>query len=737
MIALFSVTLFLSAGLLFLVQPMFARFVLPLLGSTPAVWTASMLFFQTTLLAGYLYAHESTRRLGVRRQAGLHVGLLALPLVVLPIGVPDGWIPPAEGNPVPWLLGLLVVAVGLPFFIVSTTGPLLQRWLAATDHPAAADPYFLYRASNLGSVLGLLAYPLVMEPGLRLAEQGRVWSVGYGLLAALILVCVSVLLRSPRGRAIRDPVGATDPPQEAAAARPSLARRLRWIGLAFVPSSLMLGVTTFITTDVAPIPLLWAIPLSLYLSSFILVFAPGSRALRLHRWMVFALPGVVLLLSILLLLDVPELLLVFVPLHLGGFFVAALVCHGELAQDRPPVRYLTEFYLLVAVGGALGGLFNGVIAPAVFDSLAEYPLAIVLAALCLPRRAPRIPPGPITRWLDFALPLAVGATVALGLALVELAGAEAALPGRSFAFGLAAGIALNFVRRPLRFGLTVGAIVLGATVAIGTDKRELHQERSFFGVYRVTATEDGDFHELVHGTTTHGAQDRSPGRARTPLTYFHSSGPVGQLLANLAPAITARVAVIGLGTGSMACHSERGERWTFYEIDPTVERIARDPRLFTYMRDCAGELDVVLGDARLSLSNAPPNRFGLIVADAFSSDAIPVHLLTREALALYRSRLRAHGILAFHVTNRFLALEPVLGNLAREAGLACMGREDSTAGDGSVRGKLASHWVVMAERRSDLPPLWLDPRWHACRRSPGSAVWADDFSNLVGAFELD
>ena len=759
MIALFSATLFLSAGLMFLVQPMFARFVLPLLGSTPAVWTASMLFFQTALLAGYLYAHESTRRLGVRRQAGLHVGLLALPLLVLPIGVPDGWIPPAEGNPVPWLLGLLAIAVGLPFFIVSSTAPLLQRWLAATDHAAAADPYFLYRASNLGSVLGLLAYPLAIEPGLRLAEQGWVWSLGYGLLAALILACVVALWRSPMApggdaamassapaaepgrRAVpaADPEQAADPEpaaDSASATRPSRARRLRWIGLAFVPSSLMLGVTTFITTDVAPIPLLWAIPLSLYLGSFILVFAPGARALRLHRWMVFALPGVVLLLSILLLLDVPELLLVFVPLHLGGFFVAALVCHGELAQDRPPARHLTEFYLLVAVGGALGGLFNGVVAPAVFDSLAEYPLAIVLAALCLPRRAPRIPPGPIARWLDFALPLAVGGTVALVLALVELAGAEAELPGKSFAFGLAAGIGLNFVRRPLRFGLTVGAIVLGATLAIGTDKRELYQERSFFGVYRVTAA-DGDFHELVHGTTTHGAQDRSPGRARTPLTYFHPSGPVGQLLANLPPAITDRVAVIGLGTGSMACHSERGERWTFYEVDPTVERIARDPGLFTYLRDCAGELDVVLGDARLSLSRAPRNSFGLIVADAFSSDAIPVHLLTREALALYRSRLRAHGIMAFHITNRFLDLEPVLGNLARDASLACMGREESRVDERSVKGKLASHWVVIAERSSDLPALELDPRWHACRRSPGSALWADDFSNLIGALELD
>jgi len=789
-VALFSATLFLSAGLTFLVQPLFAKFVLPLFGSTPAVWNTSMLFFQTTLLAGYLYAHESTRRLGVRRQAAVHLGVLLVPLLVLPVGVPNGWIPPAEDNPVPWLLGLLAVAVGLPFFVVSTTAPLLQRWLAATDHPAAADPYFLYRASNLGSVLGLLGYPLVVEPSMRLAEQGRLWSAGYGLLVVLVLACAAVVWRSPRstdaagaGEAEVDatdadqspaprrdvPAAAPDAsPASAAAqvadvpapvtgrreaapatasdagpagsggstARPTISRRLRWVGLAFVPSSLMLGVTAALTTDVAPIPLLWSLPLSLYLISFILVFAPGSRPDGLQRAMVFVLPGVLMVISMILLLEVRGPLWIMVPVHLGGFFVVAVVCHGQLARDRPPARSLTEFYLLISLGGALGGVFNAIVAPALFDSLAEYPIALVLAALCLPRRAPRIPPGPYARRLDLALPLVLGAIVALTISLIELAAADAQQYATLFVFGLAAGVAVNFIRRPLRFGLSMGAIVLAVTLASASDVQELHRERSFFGVYRVTAAEGGDLHRLVHGTTTHGAQDFSPGRERTPISYYHRGSPIGRLLSAMPTSVSTRAAIIGLGTGSVACYSKPGERWTFYEIDPTVERIARDPRYFTFLRVCSGTFDVVLGDARLRLHDAADRRYGLIMADAFSSDAVPVHLITREALALYRSKLREHGIVAFNVSNSYVALEPVLGNLAHDARMACVAQRDRESANDGVPQTEGSDWVVMARHTRDLRAV-ADHRWHDCRRSPGSAPWTDDYSNLLGALDLN
>jgi hypothetical protein len=749
-VALFSATLFLSAALTFLIQPMFARFALPLFGSTPAVWNTSMLFFQTTLLAGYLYAHESTRRLGVRRQAAVHVVLLLVPLVVLPVGIPDGWIPPADSNPVPWLLGLLAVAVGLPFFVVSTTAPLLQRWLAGTDHPAAADPYFLYRASNIGSVLGLLAYPLLVEPSMRLAQQGRLWSAGYGLLVLLVLACAAAVWRSPRGAQAAgrggDVAGPTAAPATAsdadpaapgrAAVRPALRRRLRWVGLAFVPSSLMLGVTVTITTDIAPIPLLWSLPLALYLISFILVFAPGTRPDGLWRAMVLALPVVVLLICVILLLGVRGPLWIMLAIHLAGFFVVAVVCHGALARDRPPARWLTEFYLLISLGGALGGVFNAIVAPALFDSLAEYPIALVLATLCLPSRPPLIAPGPHTRRLDLALPLALGTIVALiVVSLTALADADAQAYGRMFAFSVAAGVAVNFVRRPLRFGLSVAAIVLAIALASAPDQRELHRERSFFGVYRVTAAEGGDLHRLVHGTTTHGAQDFSPGRERAPISYYHRASPIGRLLSALPRSVTARAAIIGLGTGSIACYGKPGERWTFYEIDPTVERIARDPRFFTYLRVCPGDLDVVLGDARLRLAGAPDHSYGLMIADAFSSDAVPVHLITREALALYRSKLREHGIVAFNVSNNYVGLEPVLGTLAHDAKMACVAQEDRRSGKDGRPDSDASDWVVMASHPSDLTAI-ADHSWGPCDRAPGTP-WTDDHSNLLGALDLN
>jgi len=755
-VALFSVTLFLSAALTFLVQPMFAKFVLPLFGSTPAVWNTSMLFFQTTLLLGYLYAHESSRRLGVRRQTAVHLALLLVPLLVLPLGVPDGWDPSGDSNPVLLLLGLLAVAVGLPFFVVSTTAPLLQRWLASTDHPAAADPYFLYRASNLGSVLGLLAYPLAVEPSLRLAEQGTLWSAGYALLVLLVLACAAVVWRSEAvapepepdpapavdaedAEDAEDPEDPEAEPEDAPSAAPGRStrnQRLRWVGLAFVPSSLMLGVTTAMTTDVAPVPLLWSLPLSLYLISFILVFAPGSRSDGLRRVMVFALPVVVLTVSLTLLLEVRGPLWLMVPIHLVGFFVVAVVCHGELAQDRPPTRRLTEFYLLISLGGALGGVFNAIVAPALFDSLAEYPIALVLAAGCLPSRAPRIPPSRYVRRLDFALPLALGLTVGMIVALIELTDLGAQQYGNMFAFGLAAGIAVNFIRRPLRFGLSVGTILLAVTLASSPDDQELHRERSFFGVYRVTATEGGDLHKLVHGTTTHGSQDFSPGRERRPTSYYHPGSPIGRLLSSMPADVTSRAAIIGLGTGSVGCYSEPGEQWTFYEIDPTIERIARNPRLFTYLRVCAGDFDVVLGDARLKLTSAADRRYGLIMADAFSSDAVPVHLLTREALALYRSKLRDGGIVAFNVSNSYVELEPVLGNLAQDAKMACVAQNDRRSGMDGRPDTDGSNWVVMARRRPDLRAAASDRRWHDCKRSPGSAPWTDDYSNLLGALDL-
>jgi spermidine synthase len=720
-VALYSATLAVSAALVFMLQPMFARFVLPMLGGTPAVWTTAMLFFQTVLLLAYLYAHWSTRRLGARRQAALHMALVAAALLVLPIGVPSGWTPPAEGSPVPWLLLLLVVAVGLPFFVVSATAPLLQTWLAATDHPDADDPYFLYRASNAGSVLGLVAYPLLVEPRLTLGEQSWLWSGGFGLLWAMLAACGFVLWRSrPSDRSAR----AADA-KEAPVAEPlPAARRLRWVALGFVPSSLMLGATTALTTNVAPVPLLWVLPLSLYLVSFIVVFSRGARRETAHRAALLALPPLAVLLAGVIVLAPARPLWLVAAIHLAAFFVVALVCHGELAKDRPSTAHLTRFYVLMSLGGALGGVFNVIVAPLAFDSLTEYPVALVLACVLVP--VGRAGWGGAISLRDHLLP-------PFALFIAVYVGLKRGVPVADSVVYAVAGVAcMAMARHPLRFGLAVVAIMAGAWLPTATGADVLHQERSFFGVHRVLNTQMDTIHELRHGTTLHGAQ--IGGLGIDPTTYYHRTGPMGQLMKALPdPSLSRRAAVVGLGTGAMACLSRPGDRWTFFEIDPSVVRIARDNELFSFLRDCPGSADVVLGDGRRSLDGRADASFGLIALDAFSSDAVPVHLITRQALELYRAKLLPHGVIAFHISNRYLDLEPVLGNLAEATGMKCYGQRDTKVTTDQLM-KLRSHWVAIAREPSDLGRVTGDARWHPCANDGGRA-WSDDYANVLGALK--
>lgn len=740
MAALFSVTLLLSAALLFVVQPMAARLALPLFGSTPAVWTTSLLFFQTLLLAGYAYAHASINRFGVRRQAVLHVGLVLLPLLVLPIALPDGFAPPPEGSPALWLLGLLTVTVALPFFVVASTAPLLQRWLAGTTHRAAADPYFLYRASNVGSIAGLLAYPLVVERTLGLAEQGRLWGVAYAVLVVLLVVCAVATWRRSRPGSASDADAAEATPAvpdaDEEAEAPTLSRRLRWLALSFVPSTFLLGSTAFLTTDIAPVPLLWVVPLALYLLTFVIAFSPGERP-GLLRVVSLALPVAMVVLAVSLVIGMQRPLWLLVVAHVGGLFVVAMALHGELARDRPPARHLTGFYLWVAAGGALGGVFNALLAPVLFDSFLEYPLAIVLACLLRPTRSVR--DDAFSRALDLSLPLMLGLFVSIFLYGLRSAGSEAAQLGATIVLGFSAGLLINFGRRPVRLGLGVAAFMLAGAFAFGAADETLDEGRNFFGmrevVRREMPSERAVQHRLVNGTTLHGTQYQDERRRLVPVSYYHPTGPLGRLVSGLPDRrLVARTGVIGLGAGAMACHARAGERFTFFEVDPAVERIARDPRLFTYLRDCPGEHEVVLGDARLSIERDPGRRFGFIVADAFTSDAIPVHLLTREALTLYLDRLDPRGVIAVNVSNRYLELERVLGTLAADRGMACfVDSEDEAAAD-DVPGKVPSSWVALARRPEDLGAPARDRRWRRCPTQEGAAPWTDDYSNVVSLF---
>lgn len=747
MLFLYTFTLFVSATLLFLVQPMFAKMVLPILGGTPFIWNTCMVFFQGSLLAGYGYSHLITTRLRARHQAVLHIALLLTSLLTLPIAAHGSGDPPAQQNPVLWLLILLLISVGLPFFVLSTSAPLLQKWFANTGHPSAKDPYFLYAASNLGSVMAMVAYPLLMEPNLRVVNQSWFWTGGYGLLVALMLGCAVILWRS------RDVNLQSVPPETSNELRGALptasdegsltvGRRMRWVTLSFVPSSLMLGVTTYFTIDLAPIPLLWVIPLAIYLLSFILVFS--KKTFLPHSIMIKALPMAVLVLVVLMLLDSKRPLWFLLSVHLLTFFVIAMVCHGELARSRPSTRHLTEFYLWMSVGGVLGGLFNALVAPALFNTLVEYPLIIVVACLLRPGTKPDGQKR-FGRLLDFGLPLGLCALIAGLFWGVNAIGLK---PGQLIIFiilSLPIMLCFSFSERPLRFGLGVGAIMLanviytGGLFQMGGQGRVLHRERSFFGIHSIEIDPEEKYHLLLHGNTIHGLQSLDPSRRREPLTYYYHNGAIGQVFGALSEGgARAHVAIIGLGSGALACYARHGQQFTFYEIDPAVERIARDPRYFTFLQDCPEKVNVVLGDARLSLRNAPDHHYGLIILDAFSSDTIPVHLLTQEAIDLYLSKLADGGVLAFHISNRYLNLRPVVGDLAQGIGLHCLIQDDvNISEDEQEKGKVPSTWVVMARRQDELGKLVQNSQWKLLSGVAGRRVWTDDFSNILSVLNWD
>jgi len=735
---LFSLTLFLGATLLFIVEPMFAKMALPLLGGSPAVWNTCMVFYQGALLAGYLYAHLAPKWLGVRRQAAFHLGLLFVILFTLPIGIFHSWTPPATANPSAWLLLLLLFSVGLPFFVVSTTAPLLQKWFAHTGHSSAHDPYFLYGASNLGSLLALVAYPTIIEPHLRLHHQSWAWAGGYVLLLALVSLCGVILWRAsaPAGEAPGPDAAMAAPPIEtatAAAGPPPISRRAWWVLLAFFPSSLLLGVTTYLSTDIAPVPLLWIIPLVLYLLTFVLVFA--RKPLIPHRIMVFVEPFVIILLAAIFFARLRGAVWQLIPLHLLAFFCIAMVCHGELMDSRPAADHLTEFYLWISLGGVLGGIFNALLAPILFSSVTEYPLIIVAACLARPSLS-RPTDRPRQRRWDFLLPLG------LGVLLVLLAWGFQMLPGQLRPFAviiiacLAGAICYSFRFRPWRLALGIGVLIWAGAMFNFLPERLLFQERNFFGVSKVAEDAAGSYHILTHGFTTHGAQSLDPARRREPLTYYHRTGPLGQVFEVFSgPKAKPEVAVIGLGTGTIASYIQAGQRLTFYEIDPTIEKIARDPRYFTYLSDCPAPIKIMLGDGRLSLRDAPESFYDMIILDAFSSDAIPIHLMTREALSLYLSKLKAGGILVFHISNRYLDLQPVLGNLAGDAGLVARANFDLKMSDQDRKNnKKPSAWVVMARQGQHLGGLAQDTRWRTLPQRPGGNLWTDDFSNIWSVF---
>jgi len=730
-VGLFATATFLNAALLFAVEPMFTKMVLPLLGGAPSVWNTCLLFFQGALMVGYLYAHVTSRWLVVWRQAALHLGLLVVSIVMLPIVVASDVIPPASttGGAITWLLLLLATTLGPPFVLLSAGAPMLQRWFANTQHPRAGNPYFLYVASNAGSFAALLAYPTLIEPRFRLSEQSTQWARGYGVLLLLVVGAAMVAWRWPREVAGQE--GEVDsPPERIPTLVPTAAWRLRWVLLSFAPSSLLLGVTTFLGTDIASVPFLWVIPLALYLLTFVLTFAQRPP---LNRRVMLAVQVVLSLALMVVITASPTSALEWVAsLHLVTFFVMALVCHRELADARPRVEDLTEFYLWISLGGVLGGVFNVLLAPILYDRVLEYPFAMIIALGLRPMWASQVPARRALA-LDLVMAAGVFALVTLGYQLPSPEGkwGDWVLYGY---LGLLALVCTSFYKRPLRLALGAAAIFAGTHIALTVNSDSLLEARSFFGVYRVRRWDD--YILLQHGTTTHGGQSIVASRKTEPLTYYHREGPLGDLFRLTTDSVGPReVAIVGLGSGTTACYARPGERWTYYEIDPLVVAIARSPQLFTYLRDCQPDVKIEIGDARLSLAAAPDSAFDLITLDAFSSDAIPVHLVTREALQLYARKLRPGGIVAFHISNRYLDLRPVLVELARDARMAGALADHDV--DSTQKAKLyyGSRWVALAREARTLSPLVRTSNWEVLAPSAPVRLWTDDYTDVLGALK--
>lgn len=791
MAILFSITLFLAAALLFAVEPMVGKLLLPTFGGAPAVWNTCLVFFQASLLAGYGYAHFLTRRLPPPAQMAVHAIVVLAAWLALPIATSPRWLPPGDAHPTPWLLAMLAATAGLPFFAVSTAAPLLQKWFADSGHRQAHDPYFLYAASNAGSMIGLLAYPLAIEPNLTLTAQGRAWAMGYTVFCVLLAACAAKFWQGQRSAALLDDEGLAAPaarqtgrarPNAPVSAPPSTWTRLRWIALAFVPSSLLLSVTEYLSADVSPVPLMWVAPLALYLLTFILVFArlPGA----VHRLMTLLLPVAILTQAYFVLTEHAGSrysMTWLVELHLATFFIAAMVCHGELARTRPTTEYLTEFYLWMSLGGTLGGLFNTLLAPLVFRSMAEYPLSFSSARSCL-RSALSVFSSMAEYPLALALACMLSPPLLLALPrfghmpglprlrLVRLPRRLVAQSGQlrrhaaaNLVIPVLVGLASATILfrwgpetsrwpvvavlslcaltagRPVRLGLSVAAMFWAASWYDDVVDHLVYRERSFYGVLQVKTDADDAFYNLDHGRIRHGRQRRSQdaNQRDLPLVYYYPTGPIGQVFQGWpGRARRVPVGVVGLGVGSLAAYGQPGQELTFFEIDPAVERIARDSGYFTYLADSAANCRVMLGDARLSLAREPNGHYALIVVDAFSGDAIPVHLLTREAMQLYVSKLTAGGILAFHISNRFLDLAPVLGNVAEELRLAGLD-ELYRVNEAEMRqGGSDSHWVVVARRAADLQWLARDDRWQPLVAQPDLPVWTDDYTSLWGIAHL-
>ncbi len=681
--ALYALTIFLSAFLLFQVQPLIAKTILAWFGGSAAVWTTCMLFFQLELLLGYFYADFTIRRLDPRKQAMLHTGLLLLACLMLPIIPGAGWKPEGGENPTLKIILLLGATVGLPYLLCSTTGPLVQAWYARRERGAAA-PYHLFALSNLGSMLALLSYPVLVEPYWPTRFQAWAWSGGFVLFA---LMCAATAWRSCKFASLHEEAPA---PEEETAA-PGIAMKLLWVGLAACPSMLMLAVTNHLTQDVAAIPFLWILPLSLYLLSFILTF--DARGWYRRNLFLLLLAPAIFLMSFLQWTERPDdffghdIQLGMKPtiaIYATCFFLACMVCHGELARRKPLARHLTSFYLMLSVGGAMGGLFAGLVAPYLFISYFELPIGIFLCGLLV--------------WV---------------VAVEE--------PGKTLRQSMLSVSSLS---------LLLGVISLGVFLVKTMEdavKGYLLVQRNFYGTLRIREHEAGTwegYRTLLHGQINHGEQWTHPNRRREMLSYYCPGAGIGRAMRTRRDGVPSKVGVLGLGAGTMAAFGRPGDDFRFYEINPVVPVIAN--RDFTFVPDSKAKTSIALGDGRLSLEREAPNQFDILMMDAFSGDSIPVHLVTKEAFELYFRHLKPDGIIVVHISNKYLNLQPVLARVTEQMGKAALVVESDDDESGNCFG---TTYVLVANRPEVLQRGEFEGGFKPQVR-PGVQTWTDDYSNL-------
>jgi hypothetical protein len=725
LLAVFFTAILMSAALLFAVQPMFTKMVLPRLGGAAAVWSVAMVFFQAALLAGYAYAHLLTRFAPGLASVLIHLAVMVIACFALPLHLASGWSQPPSRGEAFWLLGLFAASIGLPFFALAANGPLMQAWFVRTDHPSARDPYFLFAASNVGSFLALISYPTLVEPFLPLFEQTWLWGIGFYVQILLIAACGVLLLRSIN----LSPTSPTTRSDETAA--PTRRDRLAFIGLAAVPSGLLLAVTLHISTDAAAVPLFWVMPLAIYLLTFVIAFQ--TRPVIPHPFVVKAFPFVIVALAVLMIINPFSTIVETVFVHLGAFFVIALLCHGELARRRPAPQFLTAFYMMVSAGGMIGGIAVGLIAPQVFNWVAEYPLLVALSVLCMPGVA-------LARHAGQNVLFGGLAFAAVLLTMLMSSGLKLDDNLITLFIGALLGLIVYFWRARLAFAAIIGFVLILGHYQYSAAFNNF-VVRNFFGVLAAAETTDGRFRVLWHGGIGQGAQ-RIRDRDGNPVTgrpEMISEFQAGAGIAQTFDAVRASVggpisyAVIGLGTGSLSCQARPEDSAIYYELDPDVIQIARDPTLFSFVSECRPNISIAQGDARLTIENAPDASYDLIFVDAFIGAAIPIHLLTREAMAVYLRKLKPSGIVGIHVSNYHLELATVVAGIADAHGAVTRLYEGGDVPEVASEQKWVPIVAVVARRDQDFGALAKSKFWPVLPPDPAQRVWTDDYSNVLGA----